>query len=350
MSKLLISESPLLVLPSLATAIGLNEAIVLQQIHYWLTTKPKTHDGKPWVYNSATEWQQQFPFFSVPTIRRALNNLRERGILEVANFNQDPQDRTLWYTIDYDKVPCDQSDQMSCDQNDQMPVDHLINLITPDDQNDQMQLINLRKSYKGTETTTETNTKTNNRVEYLDPVIAAPVAVNGTQPPPTTQVLRGSISSKKPPVIVDSPYLKSAPFSQEGYIPAGKGMNPVQVYYERFSIRSDAARLTAPLEDDLIKCCPDLDKLRAVVETYSRHLSYKPGNIQLIVDWYRSGGPPPRQDVTSQGRREFGILSKESANGQPTSSSNTVSPDEAAAIREWMRDVANKRAARSLPS
>ena len=35
MSKLLINEHPLQVLPSLATKIGLNEAIVLQQIHYW---------------------------------------------------------------------------------------------------------------------------------------------------------------------------------------------------------------------------------------------------------------------------------------------------------------------------
>ena len=34
--SLLISEPPLQVLPSLAVKIGLNEAIVLQQIHYWL--------------------------------------------------------------------------------------------------------------------------------------------------------------------------------------------------------------------------------------------------------------------------------------------------------------------------
>ena len=38
-SKLLIDEPPLQVLPSLALKIGLNEAIILQQVHYWLNPK-----------------------------------------------------------------------------------------------------------------------------------------------------------------------------------------------------------------------------------------------------------------------------------------------------------------------
>ena len=36
MSNLLIDDYPILVLPKLANEIGLNEAIVLQQMHYWL--------------------------------------------------------------------------------------------------------------------------------------------------------------------------------------------------------------------------------------------------------------------------------------------------------------------------
>jgi len=36
MSKLLIDEYPLQVLPSLAVIYGLNEAIILQQVHYWI--------------------------------------------------------------------------------------------------------------------------------------------------------------------------------------------------------------------------------------------------------------------------------------------------------------------------
>lgn len=44
MSKLLINERPIQVLPRLAKEIGLNEEIFLQQLHYWLTP----HDGTTW--------------------------------------------------------------------------------------------------------------------------------------------------------------------------------------------------------------------------------------------------------------------------------------------------------------
>ena len=36
MSNLLLNEVPLMCQPSLATKIGLNEAIFIQQLHYWL--------------------------------------------------------------------------------------------------------------------------------------------------------------------------------------------------------------------------------------------------------------------------------------------------------------------------
>jgi hypothetical protein len=76
----------------------------------------------------------------------------------------------------------------------------------------------------------------------------------------------------------------------DGFIPAGTGVNPVEVYYERFNIREDAARLNALQEDDLVRECPDLDKLRTVVVAYSR-TSYRKGNLQLILDWYANGTP-----------------------------------------------------------
>ena len=60
---LLISEPPLQVLPSLAKKIGLNEAIVLQQLHYWLDPKrnKNLHENLHWVYNTYEQWQKQFP-------------------------------------------------------------------------------------------------------------------------------------------------------------------------------------------------------------------------------------------------------------------------------------------------
>lgn len=93
--------------PSLAMAIGLNEAIVLQQIHYLMLIPVygKTMDGKRWIYNSLPEWQRTyFPFWSESTVKRVLNSLREKGIVVCGNFNVENFDRTLWYTIDYDAL------------------------------------------------------------------------------------------------------------------------------------------------------------------------------------------------------------------------------------------------------
>ena len=46
MSKLLINERPIMILPTLAVKIGLNESIMLQQVHYWLLTSSHEKKGK----------------------------------------------------------------------------------------------------------------------------------------------------------------------------------------------------------------------------------------------------------------------------------------------------------------
>jgi hypothetical protein len=79
-SRLLLDEYPLMVLPKLATEIGLNEAIILQQVHYWLMQCGKERDGKVWVFNTYEDWQKQFPFFSLSTIRRTINKLEKNHL------------------------------------------------------------------------------------------------------------------------------------------------------------------------------------------------------------------------------------------------------------------------------
>lgn len=140
MSKLLINEPPLLVLPSLAKAIGLNEAIVLQQIHYWLQSSPHFYDGRRWVYNTAEGWQNNFIFWSEPTVRRILTSLRNQGVVLTGNYNKAGFDRTLWYSIDYEKLKEMES-----------PSDEIV---IPSDQVDQMDTINLIRPIP--ETTQET--------------------------------------------------------------------------------------------------------------------------------------------------------------------------------------------------
>lgn len=109
MSRLLIDEEPLLILPKLATAIGLNEAIILQQVHYWTASVNKKADknyvnGYYWTYNTYEDWQDQFTFWSRNTIIRAIDSLRKKKLLVVENHNKLKADKTLWYRINYEEL------------------------------------------------------------------------------------------------------------------------------------------------------------------------------------------------------------------------------------------------------
>lgn len=92
--------------PTIAVTLGLHEAIVLQQIHYWVQHNTKLgkhyHDGRCWTYNTYEQWQEQFPWWSRRTIQRIISDLRGAGLVLCGNYNRHKYDRTLWYTIDYD--------------------------------------------------------------------------------------------------------------------------------------------------------------------------------------------------------------------------------------------------------
>lgn len=104
MSKLLIDIEPLQVLPSLAKVIGLNEAIFLQQLHYWLRRSEHEHDGRRWVYNTFEEWHEQFPFWSLRTMQRIAASLVEKNLLKVRRFNSRNWDQKNWYSIEYETL------------------------------------------------------------------------------------------------------------------------------------------------------------------------------------------------------------------------------------------------------
>lgn len=104
-TRLLIPEAPLLLLPTLAVRLGLNEAIVVHQLHYWLC-KPTAHvrDGRRWVYNSYADWEKQFPFWSVPTIKRIFLSLERQGIVMSRQFEKGGWNRRKWYSIEYEPL------------------------------------------------------------------------------------------------------------------------------------------------------------------------------------------------------------------------------------------------------
>lgn len=115
-SKLLFDEQPIVIDRVIAKIIGLNEAIIIQQVHYWLKNNEAIHrsgkskinhfhDGRFWTFNSVQEWHEnEFSFWSVDTVKRTLAKLVKMGIFITGNYNAKKWDRTLWYSIDYDKL------------------------------------------------------------------------------------------------------------------------------------------------------------------------------------------------------------------------------------------------------
>lgn len=102
-SPLLIAEPPLQALPTLAAEIGINESIVLQQVHYWSLHKIRA-DEDPWVYNTQEKWVEEFPWLSLRTFQRVVDKLRD---LELLLIDQpEGTNRRAHYSVNYDKLPC----------------------------------------------------------------------------------------------------------------------------------------------------------------------------------------------------------------------------------------------------
>lgn len=105
-SKLITPESPLLVPPLLAAEIGLNEALILQQIHYYcLISKHIKRDGRRWFWKTLNDWNQTLPFLSISTIRRAIANLRDKfKLIDVERHSQKTWYQANWFTINVENV------------------------------------------------------------------------------------------------------------------------------------------------------------------------------------------------------------------------------------------------------
>lgn len=87
----------------IATKFGIEEAILLQHIYYWVEKNKANnkhfHDGRYWAYNSVKAFTTLFPYIPERTLSRKLKNLEEKGLIISANYNETKYDRTLWYTI-----------------------------------------------------------------------------------------------------------------------------------------------------------------------------------------------------------------------------------------------------------
>lgn len=106
--KLLVRGKKLLVDPTLAQALGLNTCIVFGRVAYWVEKNQQAgsqkhfREGGWWTFNSVAKWHRNdFPFWSLNTVQRIFDQLRELNLIATGNFNERRGDKTAWYTINY---------------------------------------------------------------------------------------------------------------------------------------------------------------------------------------------------------------------------------------------------------
>jgi hypothetical protein len=115
---LLREESPLLLRPTLACVLAFagltpadRQALWTQRLDFWISYHQKAghkrkhyHEGRWWVWNTIEGWQAQFPFWSRRTMERTIERSIEGGVTLTESYNKRRYDRTLWYTIDYERL------------------------------------------------------------------------------------------------------------------------------------------------------------------------------------------------------------------------------------------------------
>jgi hypothetical protein len=115
-SRLLIDEPPIPISRTLATVLGLEEATILQQLHFrsvsgaadrqgrWAVQE---HDGYNWVSWSPAGLLEDVPLGdSLSPHRRALANLRALGVVVVQQLGKARWNRANFYRIDHPRLNC----------------------------------------------------------------------------------------------------------------------------------------------------------------------------------------------------------------------------------------------------
>lgn len=89
--------------PEVACAVGVNAAVIFQNIAFWCerneANNENMHEGRAWTFNSVKAFETLFPYLTSAQVRYALDRLVEDGYLGVGNFHEDTRIRTKWYCV-----------------------------------------------------------------------------------------------------------------------------------------------------------------------------------------------------------------------------------------------------------
>ena len=89
--------------PDIAALVGLNAAVIFQNITFWIeknqANQRNLRDGRYWTYNSISAFAELFPYLTEKQIRTALDKLIKSELVLKGNFSDDRYDRTCWYAL-----------------------------------------------------------------------------------------------------------------------------------------------------------------------------------------------------------------------------------------------------------
>lgn len=88
---------------SLATAIGLTEAIILQNFLHWHNANKENEsmkiNGRIWFFRSVSGICECYPYLSPDKIRYAIERLVKSGLLVKDNLSKDKMKKSAWYYL-----------------------------------------------------------------------------------------------------------------------------------------------------------------------------------------------------------------------------------------------------------
>lgn len=126
----------------IAQKLGVNEAIIIRNIQFWIDKNKANnkhyYDGRYWTYNSISAFCEIFPFWTRDQIRYILKKLTEKEILISGNFNKNPYDKTLWYSLNDEKL----AELQELESGEKLP-DPSVEIPISNNQNSNLDVVNL---------------------------------------------------------------------------------------------------------------------------------------------------------------------------------------------------------------
>ena len=111
--RIITSGKALVLCPKIKKHFGVSAALVLQQLHYWLSKENLSYgvideNGYQWIRNTYEQWCDQIQVLTLSTLRRAFSTLEKNNIILSQRFTEKSRysggNQVKFYTINYDQL------------------------------------------------------------------------------------------------------------------------------------------------------------------------------------------------------------------------------------------------------